>query len=191
MRVLAIARPGRFQGFIPQWFGMPGYHLLVWEEGSAARNALFTTSVTDREFLEALRSLGVAPGPGLPMNTWESRRDLRSTDPDRYVEGPPLSIFVSWDAQPEPLEMKHLLSDTGSKGLDFRLAGNETNIKTWKSGCGICLYSCPGGKIANATYTVRDYVRGTTQFRVTNRFPPAGTPVTLIVRLTDASGTIK
>ena len=53
----------------------------------------------------------------------------------------------------------------GGRGLDLRLAGNRANIPKWKSGCVICLYSCPGSKIGNARYTARDWARKVTRFR--------------------------
>jgi hypothetical protein len=38
--------------------------------------------------------------------------------------------------------------------------------------------------VGNARYTVRDYVRETTRFRArTDRLPPDGTPVTIVIHL--------
>jgi heterodisulfide reductase subunit C len=49
-------------------------------------------------------------------------------------------------------------------------------------GCVVCLFSCPGSKVGNRTYTVRDYVQGTTRFRVREAvLPDDGTEVTVIL----------
>ncbi|HEV7671059.1 MAG TPA: hypothetical protein VGS22_21285 [Thermoanaerobaculia bacterium] len=51
------------------------------------------------------------------------------------------------------------------------------------SGCLICLYSCPGSKIGNRAYTVRDYTNKTTAFRVREGvLPKDGTEVTIVLR---------
>jgi hypothetical protein len=48
----------------------------------------------------------------------------------------------------------------------------------------VCLYSCPGGKIGNARYTVRDWTKGTTRFTVKKGVLPAdGERVTIRIRL--------
>ena len=66
----------------------------------------------------------------------------------------------------------------------MRFGGHRANVPEWHSGCVVCLYSCPGSKVGNATYTVRDWVEGTTRFRVRRGvLPPDGTPVTIVLRL--------
>jgi len=67
----------------------------------------------------------------------------------------------------------------------MRFGGHRANIPKWKSGCVVCLYSCPGSKVGNARYTVRDWVKETTRFRVRKDAPlPAdGGRVSVIFRL--------
>lgn len=74
----------------------------------------------------------------------------------------------------------------------IRAAGREiefpavvtVNIPRWKSGCVVCLYSCPGSKVGNARYTVRDYEKGTTRFRVRpGVLPEDGGRVGVVLRL--------
>lgn len=69
----------------------------------------------------------------------------------------------------------------------MRFGGHRENIPRWKSGCVVCLYSCLGSKVGNARYTVRDFVKGTTDFRVRpGVLPEDGTEVTIIFRLVDS-----
>ena len=185
--VTAVARPDRFQGVMANAMGMEGYHFLVWEEGRAAHAALFTTIVDDRTLYCALDSLGAVAGNALGMDTWEGRYDSTNPAPDRVIEGQPLWLGVSWAEQPEPLALDRLLHDPGGKGFEFRFGGHLANVPVWKSGCGVCLYSCPGSKVGNAAYTVRDFVGDTTRFRIREKaFPPAGTAVEVVFRLLDA-----
>ena len=66
----------------------------------------------------------------------------------------------------------------------MRFGGNAANIPKWKSGCIVCLYSCPGSKIGNARYTVRDYTKDVTRFRAKpDALPPDGTRVGVVLRL--------
>lgn len=173
-------------GFERAWlgFGMPGYHLIVWQDGNAAGQALFHARVSDVEVLDALEALGARPGDALAMDTWEKRDDPRSSAPDRVIAGPPVEILVRVPGREAPLTLPEILSDPGGRGFEMRFGGHRANIPAWHSGCLVCLYSCPGSKVGNARYTVRDYAQGTTAFRVRpGALPPDGTEVEIVFRL--------
>ena len=164
--------------------GMPGYHLIVWEDGKAAMASLFRAEVKDVEVLDALEKLGAKPGNALGMATWDDRKDPASKAPDRIIEGPPVEILVRVPGRKEPLRLDQILEDPGGRGFDMRFGGHRANIPHWHSGCVVCLYSCPGSKVGNARYTVRDYVRETTRFRVKEGvLPEDGIRVGIVVRL--------
>ena len=163
---------------------MAGYHLIVWKGGAAAEAALFQVAASDSDILDALEALGAVAGDALDIDTWEQRNDDSSREPDRVVEGPPLEIFVRPSAAGELLRLSEILEDEGGAGFEMRFGGHRANIPKWRSGCVTCLYSCPGGKTGNARYTVRDFVRGTTRFRVRpGVLPEDGRPVTLRFQL--------
>jgi hypothetical protein len=165
--------------------GMPGYHLIVWKDGGAAMAALFRAEVTDVQVLDALEKLGARPGNALGMATWDERKDAASKAPDQVIAGPPVEILIRVPGRPEPLTLDQILEDPGGRGFDMRFGGHRANIPKWKSGCVVCLYSCPGSKVGNARYTVRDWVKGTTRFRVKKGAPlPAdGEKVGIVFRL--------
>ncbi len=164
--------------------GMPEYHLIVWKDGRAASAALFRAEVTDTEVLDALERLGARPGNALGMATWEERKDPDSHAPDAVIQGPPIEILVKVPGRKKPLTLAEILEDPGGRGFDMRFGGHRANIPKWKSGCVVCLYSCPGSKVGNARYTVRDYVKGTTRFRVKDGVLPAdGERVRVVFRL--------
>jgi hypothetical protein len=181
VRVLAIYHPGKFSGFLRF---VPNYHLLVWDDGGAAREALFSTPVPDTTLITALESTGAVTGNNLTMDAWDKRKDPKHPAPQTRIAGTPVEILVWWKELSEPKPLAELLDDPGGRGLDFRFGGNRDLIHHWHSGCLVCLYSCPGSKVGNAAYTVRDYATGATKFSPqTERLPKSGSEVVLILRV--------
>ncbi|MCI0693479.1 YdjY domain-containing protein [candidate division KSB1 bacterium] len=183
VRVLAVYHPGKFSGFLRF---VPNYHLLVWDDGRAAREALFSTPVPDTTLIAALESVGAIAGNNLTMDAWDKRNDPKHPAPQTHIAGTPVEILVWWKELSEPKPLAELLDDPGSRGLDFRFGGNRDLIHHWHSGCLVCLYSCPGSKVGNAAYTVRDYATGATKFSPRKeRLPKSESEVVLILRLRD------
>ncbi len=181
VRVLAVYHPGKFSGLLRF---VPNYHLLVWDEGSAARESLFSTPVPDTTLIMALESVGAVAGNNLTMDAWDKRKDSKHPAPQTRIAGTPVEIFVWWKGLPEPKPLAELLDDPGGRGLDLRFGGNRDLIHHWHSGCLVCLYSCPGSKVGNAAYTVRDYATGATKFSPRKeRLPKADSEVTIIFRV--------
>jgi hypothetical protein len=177
----AVVTRGSFEREV---LGMPGYHLIVWKDGKAASAALFRAEVTDVQVIDALEKLGARPGNALPMAAWDERKDPSSTAPDKVIAGPPVEILVRVPGRKKPLTLPEILEDSGGRGFDMRFGGHRANIPAWKSGCVVCLYSCPGSKVGNARYTVRDYVKERTRFRVREGvLPQDGTRVRIVFRL--------
>jgi len=163
---------------------MPGYHAIVWRGGKAAHAALLEADVSDRQVLEALESLGAKPGDNLPMDAWEERKNPANPAPDTVIAGPAVEVLLRLPGRRDPVPLQSVLEDPAGRGLSMRFGGNEANIPKWKSGCIVCLYSCPGSKVGNAIYTERDYARNVTRFRVRpGILPPDGTPVRVVLRL--------
>lgn len=163
---------------------MRGYHAIVWKGGGAAHAALLEAEVSDRQVLEALESLGARPGDNLPMEVWEERKNPKSAAPDTVIEGPAVEVLLRLPGGRELAPLSSVLEDPAGRGLAMRFGGNEANIPKWKSGCIVCLYSCPGSKVGNANYTVRDYSKEVTRFRVRpGTLPPDGTPIRVVLRL--------
>ncbi|HVE65474.1 MAG TPA: YdjY domain-containing protein [Thermoanaerobaculia bacterium] len=162
---------------------MPGYHAVVWKKGRMAHAALLQADVTDVEILDALESLGARAGATLPMDAWEARRDPRNDAPDRRVSGDGIEILLRLPGRRALVPLVDVLEDPGGRGLDMRLAGNRANVPKWKSGCAVCLFSCPGSKVGNARYTVREWEKKVTRFRSRKGVLPAdGTNVGVVMR---------
>ncbi len=163
---------------------MPGYHAIVWRDGRAAHHSLLKADVTDVQVLEALESLGAKPGNNLTMDAWEERKNPKNPAPDTVIAGPPVEILLRLPGHKELTPLADVLEDPAGRGLQMRFGGNRANIPKWKSGCVVCLYSCPGSKVGNARYTVRDYANDVTRFRVKpGILPKDGTPIGVVFRL--------
>jgi hypothetical protein len=165
-------------------FGVKGHHAIVWKGGKSHRWALFVSDASDHDVRIALDSLGARRGENLTPDAWNAREDKKNPAPDARVEGSPIQVFVEWHGKRVPLGQliheKHLDKPL----LDFRYGGNERFQKEFESGCIVCLYSCPGGAIGNHAHPIRDYVRdGVVYASVPQRLPPAGSKVTIVLRV--------
>lgn len=172
IRLLARLQPAAFgAGWLKQ---LPGHHAVTWKGGKKAREALLTTHTSDADLHDAMIALGAKPGNNLTQATWDERKDANSRAARARVEGSPVEVFVWWDGLKEPLALDKLVVDPGGKGIDLRFGGQKALIPVWKSGCIVCLQSCPGAKISNRSYTIRDYVEGKATFRVNPSVVPNG-----------------
>lgn len=156
--------------------GIAGHHFITWQEGGGAGKALFRSQASDRDVAEGLRKLGAVPGENLTIDTWDERKDRDHPAPKTRVEGTTISITVSWEGSGGEIPIDQLVSSKPDRPIDIRFGGNEAFIDYYGSGCVTCLFSCPGGKTANASATVRDQIDETIRFvPVLDRLPKDGT----------------
>jgi hypothetical protein len=182
VRITATVQPRAME--LP--LGVRGHHAVVWKGGGSKRWALFVSDSSDREVRAALDALGARRGENLTPATWNERENPVNREPDKRVEGAPVEVFVEWKGSKGRVPLASLLTEEGQEEplLDFRYGGNERWQKEFKSGCIVCLYSCPGGAIGNHAHPIRDYVRdGVVYASATDRLPPSGTRVTIILKV--------
>lgn len=155
------------------WFThTKNYHAVVWDGGGARGASPFTTPVDDRSFYAALVKIGAVAGNNLQHEAWSERKNRNHPAPDQHVAGSPVAMSVWWPELTRPLPVDSLFTDTGGRGIDLRFGGNLDLIEKWHSGCIVCLYSCPGGKVSNHAYTIRDYVDEKTKFELNKKITP-------------------
>lgn len=181
VRITATVQPGAMDHPL----GVKGHHAIVWKEGRSSSWALFTSDASDHDVRLALDALGAHRGENLSAAAWNAREDPSNPEPEKRVEGTPIEVFVRWNGSGGPVPLSALIAEKGHPAplLDFRYGGNERYQTDFKSGCILCLYSCPGGAIGNHAHPVRDYVRdGVVYSAIENKLPPAGTRVILILK---------
>ena len=174
----------------------PGHHLITWEGGRAGKHALLRTKVKDADVLDALESLGAKPGNNLVAESWTERANPKHPAPDLQASGPKLAITIVVRRPKLPplrLAVQDLLVDVDRRGFDWRLAGNRDLIERWRSGCVVCLQSCPGSKIANAKATMRHLHQERSRFKPSQRALELGegAQVEVEVRLVPAKDATK
>ncbi|MEO5930317.1 MAG: sterol desaturase family protein [Candidatus Kapaibacterium sp.] len=172
--------PGQFNS----WRTWPkNHHFIVWKGGGASGKALIQADANDLEIQRALEKLGARAGNNLTLDSWEKRKDEGNPDPDLHVTGTLIDVSIAW-AGHAPVRAGDILVDKGGHGFEFRLGGHEKFIPVWKSGCIVCLESCPGGRVSNARYTLRDYQKDIAVFELRkDLLPKDGTDVTITLAI--------
>jgi len=178
------------------------YHLLVWQGGTAA-GALIETPADDLIFHDALVALGGKPGENMTMAAWQQRYEQGSAAPHAKVTGSFLEIRIAWAENPVGISAARAFrfppptvstppparSPPLASLFEWRFGGNRNR---WfnripaapRPGCLVCLYSCPSGKVSNATLSVHDYITVPGRFFARQEELPAdGTPVIVVVRV--------
>jgi hypothetical protein len=164
--------------------GVRGHHAITWRGGNAHDHALFVADASDHDVRVALDALGAKRGENLTEASWTARTDATNPEPDKRVEGTTLDVFFEWNGRRVPLA--DVIREKGHSQplFDFRYGGNERFQKDFHSGCIVCLYSCPGGAVGNHAHPIRDYQRdGVVYEAIPERLPPAGTRVTMVLRV--------
>lgn len=160
-----------------------GHHALTWAGGSQSGKAFLRSHVPDREVAAALAGLGIADGGGIPAEAWEALGDADDPRPDLRAGGAPLAVDVRWEGSGGWRALQDLLRDGGRPAaLDLRFADNRQWIERYGSGCVVCLASCPGSKIANAGYSMRQNEAGAMAFTPIDGLPADGTVVEVRIR---------
>jgi hypothetical protein len=171
--------PSRFNSFFSF---TKHHHFIVWKDGRAAFNALIRADVNDLSIQRALEELGAVAGNTLTAATWEKRDDPKNPEPDKQTEGTPIDVEVQWKND-TARHAEDIFNDDGKKGFAFRFGGHVSLIPVWRSGCVVCLQSCPGGRISNARYTMRDYAKDIATFSLKKNLPDDDTPVQITLRI--------
>ncbi len=118
-------------------------HGIVFKEGSNGHKSLFMGYATPKAFYEALKQAGATPGENMTMDNKEAT----------HVAGSKLDISVNWQGATKTYSFDEVIVDSNSKKLDMRFGGNLAAAEEKKTGCLVCLDSCPVGIVSNATYT--------------------------------------
>ncbi len=144
-----------------------GHHAITYLGGSMAPKALITTEVPDRKVAEFLSRLGLDSAGGIPAKAWSLKDDPGANEPDLRAQGTRLHVLIRFKTAKKSdwIPLQDLLSDHGEPSqLDLRFADNRQWIDLYQSGCIVCLSSCPGSKIANHNYTIRENDQGPMDF---------------------------
>ncbi|OPY72501.1 MAG: hypothetical protein A4E62_00823 [Syntrophorhabdus sp. PtaU1.Bin002] len=122
---------------------VPTHHGVVFKGGKLHYKAIFIGLVDPKTFHESLVSIGLKPGNNMTMANMEKT----------FVEGDLLDVSVTWKGAKRAYRIDEVIKDSNGKPLVIRFGGNLTNALKKKTGCLLCLDSCPVGITSNSTYT--------------------------------------
>jgi hypothetical protein len=98
-----------------------------------------------------------------------------------FVEGELLEVSVTWKDARKTYRLDEVIRDSNGKPFAIRFGGNLKEALKRKTGCLLCLESCPVGITSNAAYTYGMIdIRKEVVFRSNKGLlPPDGALVTL------------
>ncbi len=126
-----------------KYFKEESRHGIVFEGGSNGNKAVFTGLANPKEFYEALVQIGAKAGENM---TFENKETT-------HVTGDKLDIHFKWAGSQKYYDIDEMIKDSNGNKFDIRFGGNLSVAENVKTGCLLCLDSCPVGIVSNAVYT--------------------------------------
>ncbi len=127
-----------------KYFHQATRHGVVFAGGANGDKSVFRGYATPQEFYDALVKLGYKAGNNM------TRENAAQT----FVQGDALEVTVVWDGAKRAYGLDEVISDSNKKPFQIRFGGNLQNALQFKTGCLLCLDSCPVGITSNASYTM-------------------------------------
>lgn len=126
-----------------KYFYEPTRHAAVFEGGSNGDKSVFTGLVDVEPFYNGLIEIGAVAGENMTLENKETTN----------VEGDVLDVTVTWEGAGKEYTLDEVITDSNDKPIEIRFGGNLKTALDKKTGCLICLDSCPVGITSNAAYT--------------------------------------
>lgn len=121
----------------------PTRHGVVSENGKNGEKPIFKAFAEPEPFYNALVEIGAKPGNNMTMENKDKTN----------VAGDALDVTVTWAGANKEYKFDEVIKDSNGKPIDIRFGGNLKNAGEYKTGCLICLDSCPVGITSNSAYT--------------------------------------
>jgi hypothetical protein len=157
-----------------KYFYQPTRHCAVFKGGKFGEKPIFKTFADQVTFYHALLKLGFKAGNNMTPENKETTT----------VQGDLLDVTVTWDGAKKSYTLDEVIKDSNGKPIVMRFGGNLENATKMKTGCLLCLDSCPVGIGSNESYTYGAVEkRGETSFMgKKDVLPPDGTLVVITVK---------
>lgn len=140
-------------------------HAIVFSDGSNGHKSLFMAYTTPKDFYDALRQLNAVPGENMTMDNKETT----------HVKGDVIDMKFRWEGAQRDYDINEIVSDSNKKPIVMHFGGNLEMAANKKTGCLVCLDSCPVGIVSNEAYTY-GAVEGRKEVKFTGNsvLPPDG-----------------
>ncbi len=116
-----------------KYLARPTRHGVVFKDGKNGDKSVFTAFADHKTFYEALIKIGLKPGNNM---TWDNKEKTA-------VEGDPIDVFVTWKGAKKTYRIDEVIRDSNGKPIVVRFGGNLQAALDKKTGCLMCLDSCP------------------------------------------------
>lgn len=127
-----------------KYFFEPTRHAAVFAGGSNGDKAVFKALAQPEPYYNGLVAIGAKAGNNMTFD------NMMKT----HVAGDALDVTVTWNGANKEYKLDEVIKDSNNKPIDIRFGGNLKNSQDKKTGCLICLDSCPVGISSNSTYTM-------------------------------------
>ncbi len=126
-----------------KYFYQPTRHFAVWKDGSNGEKAVLRGLVPVDDFYSALIAIGAVPGNNMTLKNKEVT----------HVQGSSFAVSVTWKGADRSYGIDEVVIDSNKKPILMKFGGNLATARDKKTGCLLCLDSCPVGIVSNAQYT--------------------------------------
>lgn len=156
-----------------KYFVEPTRHGIVFKDGSNGSKSVLRAFGNQNDFYNALIDIGAKPGNNLQLDSVGVA-----------VQGDPLDVSLTWAGAGKEIPFADVINDSTQKKFDIRFGGNQENAKSKKTGCILCLDSCPVGITSNAAHPTKDFDNKIAEFKAKKDVLPAdGTAVVATFKL--------
>ncbi|HEX3030867.1 MAG TPA: YdjY domain-containing protein [Bacillota bacterium] len=126
-----------------KYFSQPTRHGAVFYDGANGEKAILRAFAEPEPFYNGLLELGAKAGNNMTAANKETT----------HVSGDALDVTVTWNGANQEYKLDEVVKESNGKPVDIRFGGNLKAAQDKKTGCLICLDSCPVGITSNANYT--------------------------------------
>lgn len=130
-----------------KYFNSPTRHGVVFDMGSNGDKSVLRGLADEREFYQALIDIGAVPGNNLTME------DMKL---GKTVDGQKLDVFVTWEGLGKEIPFAEIIKSDDVRDMDIRFGGNFEAAKENRTGCILCLDSCPIAITSDAAYATAE-----------------------------------
>ncbi len=132
-----------------KYFNSPSrHHGIVFEGGKYGDRAVLIGLSDEREVYQALIDIGAIAGDNLKLEEY--------TKVSKNVDGQKLDVFVTWDGLGKEIPFAEIIKSDDVRDMDIRFGGNFEAAKENRTGCILCLDSCPIAITSDAAYATAE-----------------------------------
>ena len=159
-----------------KYFNTPSrHHGIVFKGGKYGDRGLLIGLTDEREFYQALKDIGCVEGTNLTME------DMKLA---KAVKGEPLDVFVTWDGLDKEIPFSDIIKSSEDRMMIVRFGGNFEAAKANRTGCILCLDSCPIAITSDSSFTTAELEnKNIDKYLKEDVMPPDGSKVYVIFRM--------